>query len=340
MALEVGELTEFWGRPTATIDWCENNYEVTNYIAEFWNTLSNLVMILLPIYGIYWSIKQKRSKKKLNNFVIRNSTLSVYFALMMIGSGSWLFHMTLLYPMQLLDELPMIYGFGFGLYALFDILESAYQLENEANFYEKKTNLPSRFTVFILIALYCLLVTYIYIFVWSDPIFHEIAFGLMVAMVVTLGYKTLLMYKLSKKLYILALTYLILAFGFWNLDNNFCGHLQKYRHGVERIFGINRINLNEINIRALLLNVIVVTLKVFSEFHSLWHLLTGISAYLAILCLTELNYEHHLKSCKIKDTKKRPVNSTCFNMFYDFARVENETTKKVKSTSKVRVKYY
>ncbi len=25
----------FWGKPTATIDWCESNYEVTYYVAEF-----------------------------------------------------------------------------------------------------------------------------------------------------------------------------------------------------------------------------------------------------------------------------------------------------------------
>lgn len=25
----------FWGNRTATIDWCEKNYEVTYYIAEF-----------------------------------------------------------------------------------------------------------------------------------------------------------------------------------------------------------------------------------------------------------------------------------------------------------------
>lgn len=25
----------FWGEPTSTLDWCEENYEVSYYIAEF-----------------------------------------------------------------------------------------------------------------------------------------------------------------------------------------------------------------------------------------------------------------------------------------------------------------
>lgn len=25
----------FWGMPTSTIDWCEKNYEITYYVAEF-----------------------------------------------------------------------------------------------------------------------------------------------------------------------------------------------------------------------------------------------------------------------------------------------------------------
>ena len=32
---------------TSEIDWCETNYAVTPHVAEFWNTLSSLPMLLV-----------------------------------------------------------------------------------------------------------------------------------------------------------------------------------------------------------------------------------------------------------------------------------------------------
>ena len=32
MAPPVQEIIGFWGKPTSTLDWCENNYEVRNFI--------------------------------------------------------------------------------------------------------------------------------------------------------------------------------------------------------------------------------------------------------------------------------------------------------------------
>lgn len=34
MAFQEFNHTGYWGNPTATIDWCEKNYEVNYYVAE------------------------------------------------------------------------------------------------------------------------------------------------------------------------------------------------------------------------------------------------------------------------------------------------------------------
>ena len=41
--------------------------------------------------------------------------------LLITGIGSWMFHMTLLYEMQLLDELPMIWGSSYMVYVHYKI---------------------------------------------------------------------------------------------------------------------------------------------------------------------------------------------------------------------------
>jgi dihydroceramidase len=32
---------------------CAGHYQVTVYVAEFWNTISNLSMIIPPLYGVW-----------------------------------------------------------------------------------------------------------------------------------------------------------------------------------------------------------------------------------------------------------------------------------------------
>ena len=86
-----------WGDVTSTMDWCELNYTVTPFVAEWWNTTSSLVILFLGLYGF---------------FAHRTSSLGMRIAFLsmgVVGLGSVMFHGTLRFEMQLMDELPMLW---------------------------------------------------------------------------------------------------------------------------------------------------------------------------------------------------------------------------------------
>jgi dihydroceramidase len=89
-----------WGRVTADYDWCETNYDVTNYIAEFWNTLSSVFIVVAGIFFHRRTIKYQ--------YGLRFSLAS--FGVIFIGIGSILFHGTLQRWGQVLDEVPMLWS--------------------------------------------------------------------------------------------------------------------------------------------------------------------------------------------------------------------------------------
>lgn len=89
----------YWGGVTSTIDWCELNYETTHFLAEFFNATSNVPMMLLALWALY--------KARSSGLGKRFEILS--FLQLLVGIGSFLFHGTLKFEAQLLDELPMVY---------------------------------------------------------------------------------------------------------------------------------------------------------------------------------------------------------------------------------------
>lgn len=93
----LAESIQHWFSQPSTVDWCEKNYTVTDLIAEFWNTLSSNAMVF---YGIFGLLMHAHFGKRFF-FLFASFTL--------VGIGSVLFHGTLLFPFQLLDELPMCY---------------------------------------------------------------------------------------------------------------------------------------------------------------------------------------------------------------------------------------
>lgn len=95
----------YWSPNTASIDWCENNYTISYYIAEFWNSTSSILIAALAAIGYM----------NLASYKERRMTLLMQ-AFFTIGVGSVLFHGTLRHKMQLLDELPMLYAATIGMF--------------------------------------------------------------------------------------------------------------------------------------------------------------------------------------------------------------------------------
>jgi len=94
------EYNRFLSRQSSPIDWCEKNYEYNNYIAELFNTISNIPMILGGILSAYNAYRQGMSPKMIILF-------SMFTA---IGLSSTWFHATLSFGGQLADEITILWA--------------------------------------------------------------------------------------------------------------------------------------------------------------------------------------------------------------------------------------
>lgn len=75
-----------WGTQTSTLNWCEEDYNITPYIAEFINTVTNLLFIALGIMGIRDCLRYGHG----SIYVLS------YVGYIIVGLGSMAFHATLL----------------------------------------------------------------------------------------------------------------------------------------------------------------------------------------------------------------------------------------------------
>jgi len=246
---------DYWPR-TATLDWCEENYVVCHKIAEFWNSLTNLTFLILAAYGSYAVIRQK--------FELRY--LLAYLTMGFVGIGSFLFHATLTYEMQLLDELPMIYCVCVVTFCIFGS-------KKESRYRKWLKN----FLIFDAI-----LITLIYL-TNKNVIFFQLSYGLHILAIFLRG--TQLFHqlpmshgkKLLKSLFLFGYIMHASAFLLWNIDNHFC---QKLRLVREKLSNFSPI----------------------LQLHAWWHVLTGIGTYTYIvgsqymrILLLEMEAEFELK---------------------------------------------
>lgn len=234
----------FWGKPTSTIDWCEENYVVSQYIAEALNTITNLAFIALAAFAIYSGWRNKLELR----FVLSAC------GFLLVGIGSWLFHMTLKYEFQLLDELPMIYATCIPFWSVF------------SEFKGPEGTLAVGFAVFC----GANLLTSIYLS-YKDPTIHQAAYAVLNAAIifrsVFLTQRHVKDQRSLKQLnWIMAFGILIFLLGYflWNMDIHFCDLARSTRRSWGMPYGF------------------------LLEGHGWWHLFTGTGVYFYLIYLEYL----------------------------------------------------
>jgi dihydroceramidase len=262
----------YWSPVTSTLNWCEEDYYATPYSAEIVNSLTNLLFLWLGIKGILNIRKHGH-----------DSVFQVAFAgYLLVGLGSFLFHSTLKYPMQLVDELSMIYTTCLMCYASFS--------------YSRST--PTRVVLALSLAGLAVFITLYYHYL-QDPVFHQNAYALLTTVVVLRSMYTMEVAlrpkwrksreedRLARKkkglpvlskerqeyenqrdiktlktmwfMVVFGLSMFLGGFGIWFLDNQFCGTIRQWRQTIGLPWGI------------------------VLEGHGWWHLMTGFGAYLYLV---------------------------------------------------------
>ncbi|XP_063226973.1 alkaline ceramidase-like [Bacillus rossius redtenbacheri] len=94
-------LSKYLQRGSSPIDWCESNYSYSSVIAEFGNTVSNLVFLVLP--PLLAVLHRAYASK------VQPGIRLLWLLFVVVGLSSAYFHATLSLVGQLLDELSILW---------------------------------------------------------------------------------------------------------------------------------------------------------------------------------------------------------------------------------------
>ncbi|KAG8454734.1 hypothetical protein GDO86_001088 [Hymenochirus boettgeri] len=95
-----------FARESSEIDWCEDNYLYSEYVAEYYNTVSNVIFLVVGPLMMYL----------LHPYACTRS-LAVHLVWLMftvVGFFSIYYHMTLSYLGQLMDEISILWVIAVG----------------------------------------------------------------------------------------------------------------------------------------------------------------------------------------------------------------------------------
>ncbi|KAK4220950.1 ceramidase [Podospora fimiseda] len=193
-----------WSPPTSRANFCEEDYAITFYLAEFINSISNLAYI-------YLALKAMR----------HHSPDFMSLSLLALGIGSFLFHATLRAAPEFCDELSM-------LLLTWSMLHSVLTVPSVSR--SKSLGISLSLTViFVLFSTYYI----------SSPqiIYHVIAFATALG-IVTLRSQYLFHWvkfagrekdrDWNKRTWE-AIGVCLVGYALWNIDLSFCGELRRVR---------------------------------------------------------------------------------------------------------------
>ncbi|KAK7193831.1 Alkaline ceramidase 3 [Paraphaeosphaeria sporulosa] len=279
-----------WSPVTSTLNWCEEDYYATIYSAEIINTLTNIWFMYLSAKGIHNCLTNGHD----------TTFLVSYIGYLLVGTGSFLFHSTLkcMYnhhstlsadepdftisdPMQLVDELSMIYTTCLMCYVTFSF---------------GKTSTYRSVLASSLVGL-SLFITLYYHFL-QDPVFHQTVYAILTAVVffrAVYVMETLLRPKFRTKptgkreeqrnVQILSEMWVMIAWGlsiflggffFWYLDIAHCSTLRRWRREIGMPWGFF-LELHGCKYSPLR------KLEDYTDIAPGWHLMTGLGGYCYIV---------------------------------------------------------
>lgn len=111
----------YWEPHSSSIDFCEPNYLVTEYIAEFHNTWSSTLITILAVIGFFYGNPTNEKRFSI-----------LYIILGTVGVGSTALHCTLNWFPQSSDEVPMLWTVLSLLYSLVVMQGDMYSPRNSA----------------------------------------------------------------------------------------------------------------------------------------------------------------------------------------------------------------
>jgi dihydroceramidase len=100
----------YWEPHSSSVEFCEPNYVHTSYVAEIHNAWSSLVIVILPLIGLF-----------VCNLSNEWRNVAMYLVLAFVGCGSVLLHSTLHWVFQSADEVPMLWMVTAYIFSLMNV---------------------------------------------------------------------------------------------------------------------------------------------------------------------------------------------------------------------------